>query len=131
MYLFQVRGDLPVSAKTETAETTQACGNVSADYRREAVMSEPAKSTSFLGDAIRDELAAIVKDAVADALKAKNGVEERLLDIDEAAKIMSVTTDWLYHNRKKLPFTRKLGHKMLRFSYVGLLRWMDSKKFGS
>jgi|ERR1043165_9918199 len=95
-------------------------------------MSEPAKPPTLFSDAIRAELAAIVEEAIAKAMKngGKAGaVEERLLDIDEAAKILSVSTDWLYQNRKHLPFTRKLGHKLLRFSYVGMLRWIESKKF--
>jgi len=94
-------------------------------------MNEPAKSPTLLGDALRDELAAIVKDAVREAMKAKgNGAaEDRLLDAPEAAKLLSVSEDWLYHNAKHLPFARKLGHKMLRFSYQSLLRWMESKKF--
>lgn len=58
-------------------------------------------------------------------------VEERLLDVKEAARLLSCEPDWLYHNRKTLPFARKLGHKMLRFSYRGLLKWAESKKFGA
>jgi predicted DNA-binding transcriptional regulator AlpA len=98
---------------------------------REKEMSEPSKPPTLFGDAIRNELAVIVKDAVSEAMKsAKNGaVEERLLDADEAAKILSVTKEWLYQNRRRLPFTRKLGHKLLRFSYAGMLRWIESKKF--
>jgi predicted DNA-binding transcriptional regulator AlpA len=93
-------------------------------------MGEPTKIPSLLGDAFRDELAAIVKDAVRDAIKARgNGaVEDRLLDATETAKLLSVSEDWLYHNCKKLPFTRKLGHKLLRFSYQGILKWMESKR---
>jgi len=96
-------------------------------------MSEPVKSPTLFGDAIREELRAIVKEAVSEALKSgRNGViDDRLLEIDEAAKILSVSTDWLYQNRKRLPFTRKLGHKLLRFSYAGMLRWIESKKFSS
>jgi predicted DNA-binding transcriptional regulator AlpA len=52
-----------------------------------------------------------------------------MLDIDEAAKLLSVSEDWLYHNLKKLPFARKLGPKMVRFSHAGIIRWLDAKKF--
>jgi predicted DNA-binding transcriptional regulator AlpA len=54
-----------------------------------------------------------------------------VLDPEEAAKLLSVSEDWLYHNAKKLPFTRKLGPRLLRFSYHGMIKWMESKKFGS
>jgi predicted DNA-binding transcriptional regulator AlpA len=96
-------------------------------------MSDPSKAPTLFSDAIRAELTAIVEEAVSKAMK--NGhvtvvaVEERMLDIEEAAKVISVSPEWLYRNRKRLPFTRKLGPKMLRFSYAGLLRWTDSKKF--
>jgi predicted DNA-binding transcriptional regulator AlpA len=94
-------------------------------------MSEPEKTPSLLGNAFREELAAVVKEAVREAMKTRGGngaVEDRLLDAPEAAKLLSVSPDWLYHNCKKLPFTRKLGHKLLRFSYQGILKWMDSKR---
>ena len=53
---------------------------------------------------------------------------ERLLTAEEASRILSVSPDWIYRNAKKLPFTRKLGPKMLRFSYQGLLRWLATRK---
>ncbi len=53
---------------------------------------------------------------------------ERLLTIEEAAQILSVSPDWIYRNAKRLPFTRKLGPKMLRFSHQGLLRWLATRK---
>ena len=54
--------------------------------------------------------------------------EDRLLDAEEASKLLSVSPDWLYRNVKKLPFTRKLGPKMLRFSHQELLRWLATRK---
>ena len=81
---------------------------------------------TFLLDRIRE----VVREEIKAAATNGNGhKEDRLLDIEEAAKLLSVSQDYLYHNRKKLPFARKLGPKMLRFSYVGALRWMESKKF--
>ena len=95
-------------------------------------MSDPSKPPTLFSDAIRAELMTIVEEAVGKAMKngGKPGaVEERLCDIDEAARILAVSPEWIYRNRKTLPFTRKLGHKLLRFSYAGMLRWMESKKF--
>ncbi|MBI4529205.1 MAG: helix-turn-helix domain-containing protein [Deltaproteobacteria bacterium] len=76
-------------------------------------------------------LMAAIRQAVREELRAANNshVPDRLLEIEEAAKLLAVSVDWLYHNRKKLPFTRKIGPKMLRFSYAGMLRWMEAKKF--
>jgi predicted DNA-binding transcriptional regulator AlpA len=74
-----------------------------------------------------------VKEAVTEVMGngKRAAIEERLLEAEEAAKILAVTPEWLYHNRKRLPFTRKLGHKMLRFSYVGMLRWIETKNFSA
>jgi predicted DNA-binding transcriptional regulator AlpA len=54
--------------------------------------------------------------------------QDRLLDAEEAAKILSVSVEWLYRNAKRLPFTRKLGHKMLRFSSVGIQKYLAIRK---
>jgi len=51
--------------------------------------------------------------------------EDRLLTVEEAAKRMNVKPRWLYANRKRLPFARKLSRKALRFSERGLLRWLE------
>ena len=53
---------------------------------------------------------------------------DRLLTAEEAAEILSMSTDWLYRNAKKLPFTRKLGPKMLRFSYQGIIKWLPTRQ---
>ncbi len=55
--------------------------------------------------------------------------EDRLLDAEEAAKALSVSPDWLYRHAKNLPFTRKLGPKMLRFSQKGIEKWLATRKF--
>ena len=57
-----------------------------------------------------------------------SGSEDRLLSAEEAAAILSVSVDWLYRQAKKLPFTRKLGPKMVRFSYQGILKWLATRK---
>jgi len=89
------------------------------------------KPPTILGDALRAELKAIIKEVVREALDedANRRFEERLLDINEAAKVLSMTTDWLYRSHRKLPFTRKLGNKSLRFSYKGMLKWIESRKY--
>jgi predicted DNA-binding transcriptional regulator AlpA len=54
--------------------------------------------------------------------------EDHLLTAEEAAKVLSVSPDWLYRNAKKLAFTYKLGPKMVRFSYQGILKYMTARK---
>jgi hypothetical protein len=44
---------------------------------------------------------------------------DRLLDVDEAAKQLGVSVDYLYKHHQEFPFTRRRGHKLL-FSSVGI-----------
>ena len=53
---------------------------------------------------------------------------DRMLDAKEVSLMLSMSEDWLYRNAKKLPFTRKLGTKMLRFSYQGIVKWLATRK---
>jgi predicted DNA-binding transcriptional regulator AlpA len=53
--------------------------------------------------------------------------EDRLVDIDEAAKTLCISKEWLYHQHKKLPFTRKLGRGLLRFSVNAMQKWLLEK----
>jgi predicted DNA-binding transcriptional regulator AlpA len=61
----------------------------------------------------------------------KSEPNDRLLSVEEAAKMLDVSMDWLYRHSKKLPFTRKLGPKMLRFSSHGIGQWIASRKMVS
>jgi predicted DNA-binding transcriptional regulator AlpA len=54
--------------------------------------------------------------------------EDRLVKIDEAARMLSVSEDYLYRTHKKLPFTRKLGRGLIRFSVNGMQKWMAEKR---
>ena len=69
----------------------------------------------------------IVQAAVRDALTTHR-VEDRLLETEEAAKVLAVSPDWLYRHAKKLPFTRKLGPKMLRFSSKDIDKYLATRK---
>ncbi len=59
-----------------------------------------------------------------------NGHQEgdTLLNAEQAAKILRVNEDWLYHHHKKLPFTRKLAPRVLRFSRQGIQKYIANKK---
>ena len=49
---------------------------------------------------------------------------DRLLEPAEAASRLGVTVRWLYRHANQLPFTRRLGRKVLRFSEAGLQRFL-------
>jgi len=87
-------------------------------------MNEPNNS---LADALAAILKPIVESAVSDALNARRD-EDHLLDAEEAARLLCVSEDWLYRRSKKLPFTRKLGPKMLRFSAIGIQKYLATRK---
>ena len=80
-----------------------------------------------LDEALAAVLKPIVKEAVQEAM---NGHREgdRLLDAEEAANILSVSPDWLYRHATRLPFTRKLAPRVLRFSYQGIQKDLDTRK---
>ena len=63
--------------------------------------------------------------------KPPNGNEhhdkDHLLKVGAAAKVLSVSKDWLYDHADTLPFTRKLGD-MLRFSSHGIQKWIATRK---
>jgi hypothetical protein len=52
---------------------------------------------------------------------------DRLLTPAEAARTLCVSQRWLYRHAPKLPFTRKLSRKCLRFSLHGLQRWVQTR----
>jgi predicted DNA-binding transcriptional regulator AlpA len=73
----------------------------------------------FLRRIVREEIGSLKDDASA---------EDRLVEAEEAAKLLSVSSDWVYRNAKNLPFTRKLGPKMLRFSAIGIQKYIATRK---
>jgi predicted DNA-binding transcriptional regulator AlpA len=85
-----------------------------------------ASDSTLLVTMTRGDLRELVRDEIQAAKNAQQD-DDRLLDATEAAKMLSVSADWLYRN-KKLPFTRKLGPKMLRFSYQGMVKWLATRK---
>jgi predicted DNA-binding transcriptional regulator AlpA len=77
--------------------------------------------------ALEGLLRRIIREEIA-TLKADVNEGDRLLDAPEAAKLLTVSEDWLYRHAKKLPFTRKLGPKMLRFSSIGIQKYLSTRK---
>jgi len=74
------------------------------------------------------QLKALVREEIEKAA-AQNGQHgDKLLDAGAACEVLSCSPDWLYDHHKKLPFTRKLGPKMLRFSSQGIQKWLASRK---
>ena len=75
----------------------------------------------------KGELRELIRDEIKAATTSQQEAD-RLLSAEEAATLMSVSEDWLYRNAKTLPFARKVGKKLLRFSQRGIIKWLESRK---
>jgi hypothetical protein len=53
---------------------------------------------------------------------------EELLTAEQAAALLSVSVDWMYRHASRLPFTKRLSRKALRFSKAGLMRWRAGRR---
>ena len=80
--------------------------------------------------ALLDQIRLIVREEIAAAHVNDNNMTtttDRPLTATEAAALMNVTPRWLYRHAAKLPFTRRLSRKNLRFSEAGIRRWLVTK----
>ena len=89
-------------------------------------MSEPDQNPfelflSAIRQVVREEVRAEVRNSAPVS-------EDRLVDAEEAARLLGTSPGWLYKNARKLPFTVKLHAKMLRFSHAGIQRYIAAKK---
>jgi excisionase family DNA binding protein len=49
--------------------------------------------------------------------------DDALVDVDEAARLLDMSTKWLYRHARRLPFTRRVG-RSLKFSREGIHRYL-------
>jgi excisionase family DNA binding protein len=73
------------------------------------------------------ELAEISATAQARLLAPGEARPETLLDIEETAERMNLSRDYLYRHHKRLPFTRRVGRKLL-FSSSGLELYLTKSR---
>jgi excisionase family DNA binding protein len=95
-------------------------------------MSEPS---TILPEALRAELKEIMREVLREErtenTTAARAEKDTLLTPEQAAAAMGVSRRWVYRHAAKLPFTRRISRKNLRFSEAALCRWMAGKKPGS
>lgn len=70
--------------------------------------------------AIQSALAAAQLALAADRESSLEGGEDRLLTVDDAARILAVPPEWLYRNGKRLGVAVKLRDGTLRFSNAAI-----------
>ena len=83
------------------------------------------KPSELLAEALLNAIRLAVREEIREALiQGGFSFDDRLLDTEEASKVLQVSPDWLYRNSRKLAFTRRVGPKALRFSYRGMQQWI-------
>ena len=80
--------------------------------------SRPAAGLTVgeLRELLRRELQATV---------APNDSEDSLITVEEAARRLGYSKDWLYRNKHKFPFFKRVGRK-LGFSSHGISKFLNS-----
>jgi predicted DNA-binding transcriptional regulator AlpA len=53
---------------------------------------------------------------------------ETTVDVHGAARLLGMSQGWLYRNARRLPFTRRVGTRSLRFSVAGIRRYLASRR---
>ncbi len=94
-------------------------------------MHEPNKIAVNLGEAFLAAMREAVREEIQSLIRQDDHESDRLLTAEKAAQMLSVSPDWFYRKARKLPFSRKLGPKMLRFSHLGIEKWIATKKISS
>jgi excisionase family DNA binding protein len=98
------------------------------EYPHGGHMTRTNTETSY--SVLENALSELVRQAVRAEVQEIVGLirdEDRLLTIDQVAERLSVSKEWIYRNGKRLTFTKKLGPKMLRFSEIGLQKWIKQR----
>jgi len=63
-----------------------------------------------------------------EAPPATDNEPDHLLTVRETAKLLDVSTKYLYTHADEYPFTRRLGKKTLRFSAQGIARFLSKTR---
>ena len=94
--------------------------------REKGTPPAPGVASAHKLGALLERLATLIAERVSARLengRAAAPLEDRLVDVVEAARLLGTTPNWLRrHNR--LPFVRHVSRKQVRYSLVGLQRWL-------
>ncbi len=84
-----------------------------------------AEIASRIG-ALEGERAALLAELI--ALNLYREPDDRLLAVEEAASILSVTVDWLYRHASDFSFTVRPGPGQVRFSSIGIQNYLRKER---
>jgi predicted DNA-binding transcriptional regulator AlpA len=95
-----------------------------------ALLADPASVPAEQIPAVLGELeqvkAALWARLVAGPAPSRDGNGDRLLTAQEVSPRASLSVPWLYRHAAALPFTRRIGRKVL-FSEAGLTKWLATR----
>lgn len=117
-----VRDKASTAAVSEVGPLT--LGVVKVTLERRAAEADSIHATAPAAAVYRDVLAllATIPDQPAPSAHLKR--VDRLLGVQDVADRLGMTTRAVYDNARRWPFARKLGRRTLRFSEVGLEKWL-------
>lgn len=89
-------------------------------HRLEKIIREMSSLLAELSDARQARVLLLGKPEV-------RGHYDRMLTVEEVAERLGLSRSYAYHRAKDWPFRVKLSPKKLRFSEVGLERWLAGR----
>jgi predicted DNA-binding transcriptional regulator AlpA len=104
-----------------------ACVASMAAERLPALLVEVAALQSQLAAVSNAVSARLLADTATGGMPRPGG-HEHLLDTQEAAARLGMSTDWLYRHARQLPFTRRVGRRAVKFDPEGLARWVATQR---
>jgi hypothetical protein len=104
-----------------------------ADKHKGASMSANERPTKDPFDMLLDSIRIIVREEITAAIgNGRHDEPDRLLTPQEAAAILGQDSEkgvrWLYRHAQRLPFSRRISRKNLKFCERGLRAWIAAKK---
>ena len=96
------------------------------------LLADPARAAELPVEVIPaligelEQLKAMLWARIAVPKSDRNGANDQLLDVDQAAERLGVTRDWL-RRRRELPFVVRLSQGVVRYSSRGLERYLAAR----
>ena len=89
--------------------------------------AKPEELPELAGELARALAGVLARTAAPAEPSAPAEASDSLLTVEQAAARLGMKPSWLYRHARALPFTRKLGHRTLRFDGGGLDRWARTR----
>jgi len=98
------------------------------------LVADPSRVEDLSGDECQNMLIKLVSiqplllgRIISDNKSGNTPQEDTLLTVEQAAKRLNCSKDWLYRNAPKLPFTKRISPHQLRFSSKGVEKYIRNR----